>query len=276
MVSEMYIATATEPGDPTKANEDWIFAGEQLIVVLDGATARTDTGCRHGIAWFAAKLGSAIASLATDPTLPLSNVLWHAIVATADQHRECDLTHPGTPCAALTIVRRSSDAIEYLVLGDVTLVLDIAQGVEAITDDRVDKTAREERLEAARLPFGSEAKQAALLKMKHAELAVRNRADGYWVAAADPTVVSHAISGTVALQELRRLAVLTDGAARAVVPFGLLDWEGVLKLIDEQSPTELVKRVRAIEAADPTGERWPRNKSSDDATVVYYQLSGRR
>lgn len=34
-------------------------------------------------------------------------------------------------------------------------------------------------------------------------------------------------------------------------------------------PTELIRRVRAIEAADPTCARWPRNKTSDDATAAY-------
>jgi len=107
----------------------------------------------------------------------------------------------------LTIVRRTEGAVEYLVLGDVTLVLDTSTGLEVITDDRVDPTAREERLEAARLPFGTEAKQAALLRMKHAELAVRNRENGYWVARADPTVVTHAITGTVAVESLQSFAV---------------------------------------------------------------------
>jgi hypothetical protein len=48
----------------------------------------------------------------------------------------------------------------------------------------VDKTARAEREEADRHPFGSAEKQAALLRMKHAELAARNQPGGYWVAAA--------------------------------------------------------------------------------------------
>ncbi|WP_256440388.1 hypothetical protein [Micromonospora sp. U56] len=34
-------------------------------------------------------------------------------------------------------------------------------------------------------------------------------------------------------------------------------------------PTELIRRVRAIEAADPSCMKWARNKRSDDATAVY-------
>lgn len=183
MVRKMYIATATAPGSSSRANEDWAFASEQLIVVLDGATARTETGCRHGVAWYATKLGLAIAGLATDYNLRLSDVLGRAIIATANQHTECDLTPVGTPSAALAILRRNDDRVEYLVLADVTIILDTAHGPDIIVDDRLAKTAREQRLEAAHLPFDTEAKQAALLRMKHAELAVRNRENGYWVAA---------------------------------------------------------------------------------------------
>jgi hypothetical protein len=32
---------------------------------------------------------------------------------------------------------------------------------------------------------------------------------------------------------------------------------------------ELLRQVRAAEAADPDGRQWPRTKRSDDATAVY-------
>lgn len=68
---------------------------------------------------------------------------------------------------------------------------------------------------------------------------------------------------------MRRLALLTDGAARLVHLFDLLDWRAALDLMSEAGPDELVKRVRAIEAADPVAARWPRNKASDDATAIF-------
>ena len=166
-------------------------------------------------------------------------------------------------------MRLKDTALEYLVLGDVTVLIDTADGIQVITDDRVDKTARAERDEADRYPFGSAEKQAALLRMKHAELAARNQPGGYWVAAADPFAAQHAITGEVPLDSVRRVAVLTDGAARLVALFGLLDWPDVLDVLEQNGPTELIRRVRAIEAADPSCMKWARNKRSDDATAVY-------
>jgi hypothetical protein len=196
-------------------------------------------------------------------------VLTDAINITARMHPDCDLHHPGTPSATTSLIRLTEDALQYLVLGDTTVIVETVDGIEVFNDDRVETTAQAERAEANRYPFGSAQKQAALLRMKHAELALRNQPGGFWVAAADPTVVTHAITGQFPLNTVRRVAVLTDGATRLVSMFQLLDWRGVLDVLDEQGPTELIRRVRAIEAADPNGTRWPRNKGSDDATVVY-------
>ncbi|GAA2188058.1 hypothetical protein GCM10009848_27610 [Micromonospora lupini] len=156
-----------------------------------------------------------------------------------------------------------------MLYGQVSQPVDTVDGIKVITIDRVDKTARAERDEADRHPFGSAEKQAALLRMKHAELAARNQPGGYWVAAADPFAARHAITGEVPLDSVRRVAVLTDGAARLVALFGLLDWPDVLDVLAQDGPTELISRVRAIEAADPSCMKWARNKRSDDATAVY-------
>ncbi len=265
----MRIVTATEPADASKASEDWILAEPDLAIALDGATARTDTGCRHGIAWYAAKLGSAITDRSTDPGRDLKAVLAGAIAGTRDQHRDCDLDHPGTPSAAVGIVRPRGVLLEYLVLGDVTLLLDTVHGLNVITDDRVDQTAIEQRADAARYPFGTAEKQAALLRMKHAELAVRNQPGGFWVAAADPAAADQAITGSLPAREVRRLALLTDGAARAVVLFQLMDWRGLLDVLAKEGPSHLIGRVRAAEMSDHEGIRWPRNKRCDDASAIF-------
>jgi hypothetical protein len=265
----MRVSAFSEPASQNGENEDWVSAAPGLIVVVDGATVRTETGCSHGAAWYATHLGSALSTLASDRDLSLATALRAAIQHVVNQHAECDLTHPGTPSAAVAVLRNGENKLDYLVLGDITVVLDTADGLEVVIDDRVEATARTERDAAHRYPIGSAEKQSALLRMKHAELAVRNQPGGYWVAAADPNVIAHALTGKVAIEGLRRTVVLTDGAARIVALFELVDWPGLLEVLDKTGPDEVVRRIRAIEAADPEGCRWPRNKRSDDATIVY-------
>jgi hypothetical protein len=108
--------------------------------------------------------------------------------------------------------------------------------------------------------------------MKHAELAARNAPGGFWVAAADPTVVSQSLTGEIPLHVIRRVILLTDGAARAVSPFKLYDWPGIFSVVTDEGPSGLIKQVRIAEDADPTGNRHPRNKIHDDTTVTAITL----
>jgi hypothetical protein len=258
---------ARDPGSPHTPCEDMAMVGPNLLVIVDGATARTDTGCIHGVAWYADTLASAIVEHgAVGP----EKALFAAIGQVAALHGDtCDLNHPATPSAAVGIVMVDGDRFRYLVLGDVTVVMDIGGRTTVVTDDRVGATARGERRAADRLPADSTEKAAALVRMKHAELAARNTPCGYWIAASHPDAVRHALSGEVPLVSVRRAAMLTDGAARAVDLFELYDWSGVLDLLATEGTGTLIAQVRAAEESDPLARRWPRNKLSDDATVIY-------
>ena len=161
----MRVSTVTEPGDPARDNEDWVTADPDLVIVLDGATARTATGCAHGIAWYARNLGAAIATRVQHPD-GLRACLAESIAAVAALHLECDLDHPGTPSAAVAVVHRDGDVFRYLVLGDVTVVFDLWSELRVVSDQRVSDTALAERREADRHPIGSAEKHAALLAMK--------------------------------------------------------------------------------------------------------------
>jgi hypothetical protein len=195
-----------------------------MAAVLDGATVRTDTGCVHSVPWFVENLAR---SLVSHQEMSPADALTAAITETAAAHRDtCDLNHPGTPSAALAIVQVYADSLRYLVLGDVTLAIETTDDVRIITDNRVDRTATAERAAADVLPAGTLQKAEALARMKHAELAARNVAGGFWVAAVEPAVVSHSLTGEIPLPAIRRAILLTDGAARAVIQFKIYDWPG--------------------------------------------------
>jgi len=265
------VTASSEPGSPDGPNEDAFFVSPDgaTVAIFDGATARTSTGCTHGVAWYTHSLAGALASHAK---LPPAKALAASITDTAARHRHtCDLAHPGTPSAAVGIVQARRRTLRYLLLGDVTLVLDLGHGIRVLTDNRVHRTARAERYAADELPSGSPEKAQALVRMKQAELTARNVAGGYWVAAADPAIVAHAIPGDLPRQRLQQAALLSDGAARAVDPFQLCDWHGLLTILATAGPGELIRQVRAAEATDPGGTRWPRNKIHDDATAVLIQ-----
>lgn len=267
----MRVVVASEPGSPAHANEDWVLTTPNVVAVMDGATARTDTGCQHGVAWFSTQLGAAVVKRAGNPAASLTNALAGAIADVAALHPECDLAHPGTPSAATAVVRIGDYVVEYLVLGDVTVLVEVAGKIQSISDERVSQTAQTQRAEADRHPIGSAEKNTAMVGMKRIELAARNTEGGYWVAETNPAAAKHALIGQFPREQVTRLAVLTDGATRAL-SFGLMPAADLLDVLDSDGPASVVRHVRAAERSDPLGARWPRNKRSDDATAVYVRL----
>lgn len=263
-----FIATS-EPGDPGSPNEDWAGIGPGLAVLLDGATARIGTGCEHGVAWYAQRLGQVLLAGVSDRDRGLTEALADSIETVAALHPQCDLEHPGTPSAAVAIVRVSTARVEYLVLADTVVALRAGAEISVVTDDRIAGAAAAERASAMALPVGTVEREEALRRAKAAEQRARNRPGGFWVAAADPSAAAHALTGDISVVGIDSVALFTDGAARCVEPFALLDWPQVFVVLDREGPDGLLREVRSAEEADPNGVRWPRTKRSDDATVIY-------
>ncbi|MEV8035359.1 protein phosphatase 2C domain-containing protein [Streptomyces sp. NPDC086182] len=256
----------SEPGDPDRPNEDFASVGLPAsaqggsLVVLDGVTPpRSDYGCLHSVPWFSARLGGTLTELSVSRgDLPLHEVLSRAIRRVADAHAAtCDLSHPRTPQATVVLARWSASEVEYLVLSDSALLVESPAGeVTALLDDRL-----------SRLPRGALATDAV------ADTTARNKEGGFFTAAADPSVASRAVTGTLPRSSVRALTALTDGATRWVERFHAGDWAGLFALVREEGPASLVERVRALERAAARERSRPRRgKTHDDATVVFAEL----
>ncbi|SFR29990.1 Protein phosphatase 2C [Lentzea waywayandensis] len=217
---------ATEAGRTTAPSEDRALVGPNLLAVLDGVTAKPETGCEHGVGWFADQLSAEILRFAhLEPAVALKE----AIAQAAELHSgTCDLDHPDSPSVAIAMVQTKGDVLRYLVLGDATVVVDTKNELLVVSDTQTKRTA-----------------------------------------GAKVVDVEHALTGEVPVQDVRRVAVLSDGAARAVDLFNLFDWRQALELMAANGPDDLIRRMRAVEKEDAKAVDWPRKKISDDATVVY-------
>ncbi|MFV2173828.1 hypothetical protein [Actinomadura sp. LOL_011] len=270
----MQVTFASE-ATPGRENEDFVAAGPGWVVLLDGATAPpgVDSGCRHDPAWLVRRLGGRIAAgLAAAGGEPLPDLVAEAIKVTAEAHAgTCDLGNPDSPSATVSVLRRRADAVDWFVLADSPILFETAAepgragapqddgrptgtgtrdaaGVHVCRDDRVD-----------RLPsYTLEAVRAA-----------RNSPGGFWVASTRPEAAHEARTRRVPLRGLRRAAVLSDGASRLVERFDRLSWAGLLRMLDEDGPAEVVRRTREAEAeAAPPADAVRRGKRHDDATAV--------
>jgi Protein phosphatase 2C len=269
----MRVTTATAPARPDRPNEDFVATSNNTVVLLDGAgnPPGADEGCWHGVAWFTRTLGTTLLNLTTDqPTEPLTAALRVAIGHVADLHRgTCDLHHPGSPSATVVALRQVGDQLDYLVLADSVLVLDTASSTRVITDDREADVGRRFRAPMDALPTGSPEHADELRHYVETMRAYRNQPGGFWVASSDPAAADEAIMGTTTTVDTHAAVLLSDGASRLVDRFQLATWSQLVKLVSSDGPTALIDRVREAERSDPDGQRWPRGKSSDDATAAY-------
>ena len=283
----MRVDGVSEPR-PGKDNEDLLLVAGGLVLVLDGCgvseslAGSIDRGCVHGVPWYVRTLGAELAARAADPAVSLADALAGAITAARDAHGgTCDLTNPDTPASTVVALRERAAQLDYLVLSDSVLVLDLVTGgpgdpaatgydrLRVVTDHRVEEVLPPPVVLALDDPDRAVADRKRSL-LRKGQL---NRPGGYWIASTDPAAAAEALTGTVDRASVRAAMLASDGGVR-LVEFGELSILDALAIAETAGPAELIARTRAAEAADPLATRWPRGKQYDDATVAYCTFPG--
>ena len=233
-------------------------------MVLDGVTRVPDDGCVHDVPWYVATLGNALTDDLSGTTKSLNAILADAIHAVNDAHKDtCDLANPQSPASQVAIVRERHGAMEWLILGDCTVVLEReGEPPVAYCDDRVDH-----------LPNPPEPVLIEGVRRYPLDYIARVRnqpgSDGFWVASTAPEAADEALYGSWPANEIRAIALLSDGLTRLVERYGWT-WSGVL---DAGAGEGVPALIKSVHAADASGVRpGARGKVSDDATGVIIAL----
>src|SRR5690625_2494952 len=270
------IVTDSRPGS-ARPNEDWVGTATtetgSITVVLDGLTAPDGVGgCIHDTPWYVSRLGHHLLTAASGGT-PLQGALREAIASVSAEHADtCDLSDPGTPSSTVAVVRVSDAFVEALVLADSPVVVDLQNhGVDVVTDQSVETVVQAEREAALAAPAGSQEKAGRMAELVRAQRLVRNTPNGYWIAGSTPDAADHAVERSWARNDVRRFAAMTDGASCLVEPYQAMSWTDLLNTA-QKDIGDVIDHVRLLEATDPVGARWPRYKTSDDATIAYVEL----
>lgn len=286
MTAGFTLAVACRPGSSEISNEDAYATLAAAVAVVDGTTSPggLSTGCVHGTAWFSRSLARELVAAAglalAGPAVArpgarrpgggdLRTALESALAAIAARHRgSCDLTAPGTPSASVGLLVVRDDRVDYLVLSDVTILIESADELRVVTDDRCGRLLGALPERVLRTPSGSPERTEQLVRLVTIQRGLRNVPGGYWLAGAVPEAARHAIVGSVARSGIRGAALLTDGASRLVDLFRDLAWQSAIPALRNAGPRAWIDRVRCLEESDRDMIRWPRLKCSDDATVA--------
>lgn len=254
----MRVEWASVPKPGRAVNEDLFVAFDNVVAVLDGASVPDSLPrcCDKDAAWYVTHLSAGlVAELAGHPAKMLGDGLAGAIARTTQEHRtDCSGGGVG-PSAALALVRWTSESVDYLVLGDCTIVARTLDHVDVVKDDRLSTVAPEIRTRIRqRLSNGGgyghpdhRRDVAALVEAQQSHLNARG---GYWIAADDPTAAKQAVTGSWPLEQLE-IGILSDGAARSVDVFAAYGgWDALLDGLRGSGPSRLIDAVRLLEAAD--------------------------
>lgn len=254
-----------------RPSEDVVFVLPGAVLLLDGATStrpEPPTGGDYALALAAQLAGRLTAA----PELDLADLLAGAIRAVARHH---GLTPGDSPSSTVAVVRWDESTVEGLVLADSPVVVFGAGGCEVLADERLRALPRggyRDRLGSG-AGYGPE-HVAAVRASAERVSALRNREGGFWVAEAVPAAARHAVRGRWPRAEVAAVLMASDGVSCGVDDYGLFpDWSAVRELAGAKGPRAVLDAVRAAEADDPDGARWPRAKVHDDQALVHIDFT---
>jgi len=258
---------ATLKGDGS-SNQDQYLVGDYYAAVFDGASAFPPEPSDRDGGWYARELAKAVQERMA-PSSDLRGVLKDAL---EDVLREHDLDADG-PSSTVALTRWDDVNLDCLVLGDSPIaVMHSNSHVDVMTDRRLSAIgAGKRRAYRQRLVAGGgfDSEHRELLRSLQAEQRkFRNKPDGYWIAADDPSAAGQAFTRRFPVRSICAAMLMTDGASAIVDRFGLTTWAEMASRLPREGCAEVLAEIDHAESADPAGRSSPRSKNHDDKTAV--------
>jgi serine/threonine protein phosphatase PrpC len=275
------------PGRPDKPNEDAMGEGGSVAFVLDGATGLGDLPLMRGesdAAWVARAAASALSVHAPGFAGDLDSLVYKAATDVERQFRaerqRDDFESFEIPWATLAICGVTSGLINVAFLGDSRLLvrdehgavhhfgapLKYRKGEQALAQKMIAE-AKGERL-------GIESIRASVLPQLRASRAKVNTPEGYWLMGPDPRAAAHVVKSQMRLGAGAMVLMMTDGFYALIEDYKLYDDAGLIKAALGKGLSALGDELREIELNDPMGKKFPRMKTSDDATAMLVRAEG--
>ena len=260
------------------ANEDRAGAARDLAWVIDGATdvvERPLTSAATDAGWIAAHLDGALTDLAAAPPAELAQLpdLTAARLATEFAHeaRRTPIDKTEHPSASAIVVRACGAGIDYVSIGDCTLLVEGSNGFRRVGVDAVNAGDPQlaKALEALHAEHGgleAENARAQILPSIRAGRAAMNEPNGYGVFSITPTPRHFVQTGRIAMPAYGHALLASDGLMRLADVFRLYTAPDLFATARQDGITPLIRELREIESVDSQGHRYPRAKISDDAT----------
>ena len=270
------------PGDPAKPNEDSHGQDGRAAVVLDGATPLGD-GLMPGpsdAAWIAQFGVRRLLAHLRDGS-GARKALRDALADTQKSFEALRRMPPQhvwqTPCASMMLAVPGEGGVEFLWFGDCAALIQQGDAAVTVVGDSFDKRAAEaERAQAV----GKEKNLSPAAGLNRPEFldglrASRNRINSgtSWLFSPDVGAAAHVSRRVVRLSPGAVLLLASDGFLALASDYGVYSADSLMAAAQEKGLKTLGEELRAIEAGDSGGDKFPRFKKSDDATALLLKLA---
>jgi len=270
------------PGDPAKPNDDAWGQTNTAAVVLDGATNLGEPLLPgdSDAAWlshFAARRLMAHVQEGAPPRDALKSALSDAQRSFAGLRRRPPRHNHENPYASMMFVFANKDDFEALWLGDCAALVKLPVGTTQIVGDAFDKRAAEARrvrilAEAKGVAPAARASRPEFLSALRAARDTVNTDKGGWLFGPDPKAAEHVRSAQIAAAPGTLVLLASDGFLALACDYGAYDAHGLVEAARNKGLEALGIELRSIEHEDREGCKFPRFKTSDDATAVLLRL----
>jgi serine/threonine protein phosphatase PrpC len=269
------------PGDPAKANEDSFGQDEGAAVVLDGATPLGD-GLMPGpsdaawIAQFGARRLLAHLREGSGARKALRDALADAQKSFEALRRMPPQAVWQTPCASMMLAVPGEEGVEFLWFGDCAALVKQGDAATFVVGESFDKRAAEAQRARTVAKEKNLSPAAGLNRPEFLEglRATRDRINSgnSWLFSPDTRAGAHVSRRVMKLTPGAVLLLCSDGFLALASDYGVYSADSLMAAAREKGLKALGEELRAIEAGDIGGDRFPRFKKSDDATALLLKL----
>jgi hypothetical protein len=271
-----FVSGLSWPGNPARPNDDAFCHAVSLAAVFDGATSLGEPllPVDSDAAWIARKGAE---GLIAHQDLPPRQALAKATADAEHDYRRLRSRPPREnyelPVASMMLIGAHESDLEFLWFGDCAALVQRPGARVEIVGDALEKRAGEAHRVARLAEKHKLSPAAGINRPEYLESLRRarnhiNTAPDRWAFSPDARCAMYVSSKTLAASAGTTVLLCTDGFLALASDYGRYDAGTLFDAALTSGLRALFEELRAIENADADGRKFPRFKTSDDATAL--------
>jgi hypothetical protein len=270
------------PGNPEKPNDDAFAHIEKAAVVMDGATGLGDQLMpgKSDAAWLAAFGARRLMAYAREGALPreaVSAALFDAQTSFEALRKRPPVDTWETPFSSMMFIAEDAQGLEALWFGDCAALVKHPDAPVEIVGDALEKRQNEARRVAKLAEKHGLSPAAGVNRPEYMDALRKARnfvnSGEHWAFGPDVRAADHVASKKIDAPRGTVLLLCSDGFLALASDYNAYDADALVAAAQSKGLQALCEELRTIERNDAEGRKFPRFKTSDDATALLLRVA---